>query len=416
MKIAIVGINYTPELTGISLYTTGLADGLRARGHDVRVVTGLPHYPEWRVHDDYRARGSGDETIGDVPVRRLRHYVPEQHPTARTRIRMEASFAGAVARESLADADVVVAVSPTLLSSAAVVAKARARRIPVGVIVQDLYGKGARETGAVGGRLAAVLAEVESRLLRSATGVAVIHDQFVETLTAAGVPRDRLKVIRNWTHIGEALGPGADVADVRARRGWGDDDLVVLHAGNMGAKQGLENVVAAARLAGDRTDGRTVRFVLLGDGNQRRALEAEAAGTPALEFIPPLPDEEFLNTLVAADVLLVNEKPGVGEMAVPSKLTTYFKIGKPVVAATDELSGAASEVRASGAGVVVPPGDPKSLLDSIFEVTADRTRMDRFAVAGQRYCREVLDRDAAISKYEEWCSELVARSGGGAQL
>jgi hypothetical protein len=42
VKIKIVGINYFPELTGIAPYTTGMAEGLAAYGHNVNVVTGLP--------------------------------------------------------------------------------------------------------------------------------------------------------------------------------------------------------------------------------------------------------------------------------------------------------------------------------------------------------------------------------------
>ena len=49
MRVLIVGINYSPELTGIGPYTAGLAEHLAARGDEVTVITGLPHYPDWRI-------------------------------------------------------------------------------------------------------------------------------------------------------------------------------------------------------------------------------------------------------------------------------------------------------------------------------------------------------------------------------
>ncbi len=64
------------------------------------------------------------------------------------------------------------------------------------------------------------------------------------------------------------------VAETRARFGWADGDQVVLHAGNIGLKQGLEQVVDAARLAAGRGD--PVRFVLSGGGNQAGAIRAAA--------------------------------------------------------------------------------------------------------------------------------------------
>ena len=46
MKILIYGINFSPELTGIGKYTGEMASWLAAKGHDVRVVTAPPYYPD----------------------------------------------------------------------------------------------------------------------------------------------------------------------------------------------------------------------------------------------------------------------------------------------------------------------------------------------------------------------------------
>lgn len=410
MKIKIVGINYFPEVTGIAPYTTGMAEGLAAHGHEVNVVTGLPHYPEWRVYDGYRSERSYRETVNGVTIDRPRHYVPE-NPSPRGRIRMEASFARAVLTRRWDRPSVVIAVSPALLSTAAVVGSARLRGVPVGVIVQDLYGKGVVETGAMNGTSADLAAQFEGRVLRAASGVSVIHDRFVPVLTNVGVDSGAVTVIRNWTHVGASSGHSpADSTDVRRQYGWGADELIVVHAGNMGAKQGLENVIAAARLAAAELPTATIRFVLLGDGNQRRALQEQAAGVGLLEFVKPLPDKEFRAVLDTADVLLVNEKPGVGDMAVPSKLTTYFTTGKPVVAATDQSSGAAAEVRAAGAGVIVEPGNPRALVEAALAIGRDKSAAAQYGEAGKRYSQNVLDRSAAISRFDEWCRDLAAPS------
>ena len=49
MRVLIVGINYSPEPTGIGPFTAGLAEHLAARGDEVTVLTGLPSYPGWRL-------------------------------------------------------------------------------------------------------------------------------------------------------------------------------------------------------------------------------------------------------------------------------------------------------------------------------------------------------------------------------
>ena len=194
-------------------------------------------------------------------------------------------------------------------------------------------------------------------------------------------------------------------AAFREAHGWGSDEVVILHAGNMGAKQGLENVVAAADLAA-RGDSR-VRFILLGDGNQRARLEAAAAGVPNLEFLDPVSEEAFPAALGAADILLVNERPGVAQMAVPSKLTSYFTSGKPILAATDAVGLTAQEITASGAGVRVPADRPDLLLSEAVRLGTDRAFAAELGEAGRRYSAAVLSADTALDHYERWVVDLA---------
>lgn len=52
----------------------------------------------------------------------------------------------------------------------------------------------------------------------------------------------------------------------------------------------------------------------MGNGNQRRQLEDLASGESAISIIDPVDTQDFPNVLAAADVLLLNELPGVAEM------------------------------------------------------------------------------------------------------
>jgi len=52
-KILLVTTNFWPEPTGISVYTTDLAESLKAAGHSVSVLTSLPHYPWWKIPIEY---------------------------------------------------------------------------------------------------------------------------------------------------------------------------------------------------------------------------------------------------------------------------------------------------------------------------------------------------------------------------
>ena len=392
-----MGINYAPEPSGIAPYSTRIAEGLRSRGHDVRVLTTFPHYPQWRVADGYSGLRQR-ESRGDVDVRRLRHYVPRR-PDGVRRAASEVSFGLHASLRGWGRPDVVICPSPALLSSAAARIRTRAA---FGLQIQDLYSAGVIETG--GSRhVANALGRLEASVARRSTGVAVIHDRFRDRVVERlGVEPGRVRVIRNWTHV--STPPVLDEVAIRARLGWGDD-FVVLHTGAMGRKQGLENVARTARLAEQRD--LPLRFVLMGDGGQRPELERMAAGVRTLQFVDPLPNEEYAQALHAADSLLVNELPGLVEMAVPSKLTSYLKTGRPVVAATGAGTTTADELAAAGAGIRVQPDSPEDLLTALLSLRAEPERAAALGAHGPAYCERVLSESKALDSYDEWIHELV---------
>ncbi len=342
-------------------------------------------------------------------MNRLRHHVPRA-PSSLGRIHMELSFGVRLLFAPWHKPDAVLVVSPALFSSALAILRVRLRpnRPAVGIWIQDLYSRGVIETGTGGSGLARLAASVESLILRSADGVAVIHDRFKHYIVRdLGLPANDVRVIRNWTHLPAAPTQGLD--EIRSKLGWDPKDIVVLHAGNMGKKQGLENVIEAARIA--EVAGSRVRFVLMGDGNQRQRLELAATGVSTVTFVDPLPDLEFQCALAAADALLVNELPGVRDMAVPSKLTSYFNAGVPVIAATDEGSVTAFEIESSGGGVRVDAADPSALVSTAEAIGLDPMTAARLAENGLRFRHEILSEASAVAHYDDFITSLATSRG-----
>ncbi|MFC7574211.1 glycosyltransferase family 4 protein [Klenkia terrae] len=253
------------------------------------------------------------------------------------------------------------------------------------------------------GLLTRATAWLEIALLKRADSISVIHEVFRRRLVEAGIAPNRIEVIPNWSHV--YVPEDVDVPAVRARLGWGPDEVIALHAGNIGVKQGLDGLVDVARLADQR--GSRVRVVVMGDGSQRAHVMALGADVDRLTFLAPLPDGEFETALAAADVLVLHEKPGLVEMSVPSKLTSYFTAGRPVVAATDPRSGASSLMAAAGAGRSTSAGDAAAILDSIEQVAADPAASTAMGARGRVYAAEHLTSAASLRRYTCWVHQLA---------
>jgi colanic acid biosynthesis glycosyl transferase WcaI len=399
-RLLLVSTNYAPEHSGIGPYSTQIAEHLAQDGHEVHVLAGMPHYPSWTTDPEYRGVWRRTEWRGGVTVHRRRHTVPSRQSALR-RALYEASFLGhAGATAPRGRFDLVLSQMPGLAGGVIAARVARRSGIPHVAVVQDLMGAGAAQSGIAGGRrIAGAAGAVEARVLRSAALVGVVHESFRGRVAAIGVPEQRIRTVPNWSHV---AAPVADRAETRARMGWRPDETVLLHSGNMGLKQGLEVLVETARLAGP-----SVRVVLLGDGNQRAALERAGRGLDRLEFLAPVADADFPEVLAAADVLAVTQRAPVLDMSIPSKLTSYFAAGRPVLASVAAGGGTAAEVRRSGAGVLVAPEDPAALLAALLELAADPDRAAALGAAGPRYVHDHLGRSAGLARIDALIAEAL---------
>jgi glycosyltransferase involved in cell wall biosynthesis len=179
----------------------------------------------------------------------------------------------------------------------------------------------------------------------------------------------------------------------------------VLHAGNIGRKQGLELIAEYAAEALRRAAN--LRFVVLGDGSQRRLLEQRVGQLPNVELRRPVPEAALANMLAAADVLFVHERPTLREMSLPSKLTSYFQAGRPVVAAVAPDGITAEEVRRSGGGIVVPSGHVDEVVCCLDQLTSDTRRAEELGAAGRAYARSAYSREAAARRLDAVIARAV---------
>ena len=402
--IVMVTHDYAPDLMGIAPYSTETAEWLAAQGAEVDVLTMPPHYPDWKVPAG-SPRGYATEERNGVTVRRLPTYVPS-HPSLMRRLAFEGSWTAAATplrmSRALRDADVVIGVCPGIF--AAQYARSIAgRRRPLIQIVQDLVGQAAQQSGLAGAsRAAGALARMEARSLSAADAVTVPGHGFIEPLRALGVDAGRIHVVANWSRV-----PMTDEAEpARDHRRF-----VVMHAGNMGLKQGLDQLVP---IVGDLESSMPeVQFQFVGGGSQAGALSEAIADRTNASLRPHVPEEELAATLRSADVLLVHERHSVKDMSLPSKLTTYFAMGRPVIAVTRSDGTTAAEIRRADAGLIVEPGDSAGFMAAVEQLRSDADLVGRLSRNGRDYSRQHLDREVSLSAITRLVVDALDRHKAG---
>lgn len=406
-RLFIISINYAPEPTGFAPHAAALAGHLAGRGHVVSVFTGFPFAPVWRRQADDRGQLYRVERKDGATVYRLTHFIPRRPSSAIQRILMEATYSvfalpatlAAALRGGRPDALLYIGAQPALAMLTRIIAALFGR--PYFVNVNDLAARAALDVGIVAGPLYRLLDTFEFAAYRGAAGASVLCRAFEDALVEHGFPAGRIRLIRSPIDI-EQIRPVPSDGSFRRRYSIPADACVVLHAGSMGKKQGLMNVVDAAAI----TAGKRLRWVFVGDGEDKASL-AEAVRARGLDevvrFVPFQRDDELAEMFAEADVLLLNQLRAVKDTVIPSKLLTYMSAGRPVLAAVNASSQGAEILRDADGGRLVAPEDPAALAAAaawFMELPQEQQR--GFGRRNRAYAEVHFDQRKILAAHEEF--------------
>jgi colanic acid biosynthesis glycosyl transferase WcaI len=401
MRLLIIGLNFAPELTGIGKYTGEMAAWFAARGHHVSVITTRPYYPEWKKAPGLSGWTWRSEIWRDCRVVRCPLYVPTRQ-TGLQRILHLATFGlssipAAAARMMGGRADIVAVMAPTFFSVPTALVTARLMSAKAWLHVLDLEVDAAFELGFIKSeRLVGFARSIERWLMRRFDLVSTISTKMRERIEGKGVDPNRMMLFPNWVDT-NAFRPLLGPVPLRRELGIGDERCIVLYSGSMGQKQGLEYVIAAARLLAP-TEAGSPLFLLAGAGPMRADLERSAQDLPNVRFLPLQPAERFNEFLNIADIHLLPQRSGASDLVMPSKLLAMLATGRPVIAtapADSEIARTLLEF-----GIITPPEEPALLAGAIQWLANDAQRRHRMGAAAAAFARVSMDAETILRDTE----------------
>jgi len=402
LRILIYGLNYAPELTGIGKYSGEMAEWLAARGHEVRVVTAYPYYPQWRVFPEYRSRRfwySFRRQQGKPTVFRCPLWVPSKVRGLSRILHLISfgvtSFPMALLQTNWAP-DVMFTVEPTFFTAPLAWVVAKLSNARSWLHVQDFEVDAAFDLGMLpaDGLVHSFAVNAEEWFTSHYDRVSSISQKMIERSIMKGVPPHKAVLFPNWVDI-DAIHPLDAPSTFRKELGL-EGKVVVLYSGNMGGKQGLEVLGPVARCCAEDA---SIHFVFCGDGAYRAELEEQVRGLSNVTLLPLQPLERLNDLLNLADIHLLPQRAGAADLVMPSKLTGMLSSGRPVIATVDPETQIALVVK--GCGVVTPPEQVDALVDAIHELAQDESQRQRLGLAAREYAVAKLGKEAVLEQFEQ---------------
>ncbi len=377
---------YHPEPTGSAPPITDLSLWLAENGLKPDVLAARPSYPKNDVYEGYENGQCDRENFAGVNVRRVWSFVAKSRGVV-GRLLSETSFALAAlnARERrylgvicVCPSIFVVAVAPYFVQ--------RGGRVVA--IVHDIQsGLAANLKFGIGSLLTGVLRALEAWSLNRCDGLIALSPAMADELRGLGV-KVPISVIP----------PQVNVREIRPTPLPGADRALAVYSGNLGRKQGLDQVLGlAAELL--RRDAK-IDILIRGEGSERAGLEAQAQheGLTNVQFADLAPRDALSEAMGAATLHLVPQTPGGANFALPSKIFSIMASERPYVATASSGTPLAIVTGEAGAGICVEPNDAKAFADAVERLVSNPEMGEGFGRSGRHYVESTIDREVVCRK------------------
>ncbi len=405
-RVLMLTLVYGPDTVSTANMMTDIAQGLQDAGHEVTVLTTVPHYnPSAELRSDPRFVASWRRLFTESleeGVRVLRVYMPRKRHKIWARgldYLLFQCLTSLLGLFYVKRPDVVFVTSPPITLGLSGIMISRLRGGAFIYDVRELWPDVPVRMGLFRNVfLVRFVYALEAFVYRKAAAISTIARSFQDTLAKRSVSRQKLYFAPNFVDI-DFIRPMKKENHFSCSLGL-NSAFVVLYAGNVGLTQGLEILVDVA--AKFERDDR-IQFLVVGDGAGRAGLEREISrsGLTNFRMLPFQPVSRVNELYASADVCVAPLRCGYSYDTVPSKIYTAMAAGRAVVASAEADSETASLLREAHAGTCVIPESADILADAIRELRTDPALAARFGQNGRQWIVDNYSLETVVGIYDQ---------------
>jgi len=369
------------------------------QGHKVSVLAGTVHYGTGKKLPKYKGHiVVKEEECPGVTVYRC--YVSESYNKnflGRFWGYISFTLSSLFACRKIKSPDIMICTSPPLTVGLTGWAIRRCfRNLPMIFEVRDLWPESAIDTGVLTNPLLKKLGfGLEKLSYRESTWINVLTPAFYDfMLKRKNIRKDRLSMFPNAADL-DIFSPGPRDNWVRKKYDIGDR-FVAIYTGGLGVANHVIQFVEAAREFNDDS----ARFIIAGDGMQRKMLEDKVKewGLNNVIFTGFVPKREVVDICAAADVCCaVLKKIDTFKTVYPNKVFDYMASARPIIVAIDGV--ARKLIEDAQCGFFVEPENSIQLAETLKKLQADSNLRKEMGQSGFSYVKKHFDRTKIAAQY-----------------
>lgn len=410
MKILFLSHYFPPEVNAPATRTYEHCRQWVKMGHEVTVVTCVPHHPMGTAYPGYKNKLLQEEyQTGIRTLRVLTYITANQGFLKRSGNYFFYMLMVILIAPFLPATDVVISTSPQFFNGLAGYFVARIKRVPWVLEIRDLWPESITALGVITHKwVIQRLQGIERFVYRNADHIVPVSNAFRRHILQCGGSHERISVIHNGVDL--RFFNNARPRDAAYARRLGiSAKFVAVYVGTHGLAHGLDTILAAAQLLSTRDD---IVFLMAGDGADRRRLETEIVrrGLLNVKMLGQLPKTEMPRLWSIADASLVLlRKLDLFLSVIPSKIFESMAMKKPIVLGVEGESRKIVEM--AGAGLVIAPENASQLAQAVVKLADSRDLCQRLGACGYRHVSAYFDRRLLAARFETELAKLCRTKG-----
>ncbi len=243
------------------------------------------------------------------------------------------------------------------------------------------------------------LVRLDKRIIRGFDRVLAVSHQIEKDSLAAGVPREKLRLLHNAIVV-ERYQRSGDRGALSKVVGRTLDGPVIASIGRLSFEKGHADLIAALEIVKRR--GKTASLVLIGDGPERQRLTRQVTALGLQEMVHfPGYIQEPQRLLEDIDLMVL---PSHTE-GLPNAALEALLMEVPVLAT--RVGGTPEVITDGETGRLVPPHSPESLATGILEFMAVPEDWKQMAIRGRDVVTRRFDFQARTRKLESIYAEVM---------